>query len=306
MKKKLIAIAVLGLLLFSLFASKGSHPTRLLEASWNWGHILLFALLTYYMLNYWPWLNKKNTALQITGIFAVSLLFGVAIEIFQFIVKSGTPDIADVVRDLLGSALIIVFLIKIEKSQAIALLMRLAVLALLMNELLPVAYAGWDEYQAEKQFPLLDDFECTLELSRWGGISERRLSEKYSAHGNKSMEVVLSTNKYSGVSLNYFPQDWSAYDSLCFSVYNPDSRPLKMICRIHDALHPGMGYRYKDRFHKELKLAQGWNHLRIALKEVRQAPESRETDMRQIRNFALFATRLPQRHTIYLDHIYLK
>lgn len=306
MKKKILAVIIVALLLFSLLASKGCHPSRLLEASWNWGHILLFVLLTYFLLRYWPWLGRKNAGRQIITIIVVTFVLGFGIELAQSLIGSGTPDLDDIVRDFLGSVVAFLFIAQLKKAKILTVVLRLAVLVLLMNELLPVVYAGWDEYQAEKQFPVLGDFESSLELSRWSGESKRNLSEDHVVHGHKSLKVELTTARYSGISLNYFPENWSAFDSLHFNVYNPDPQPLKMTCRIHDAQHRSNGFRYKDRFHKEIKLIQGWNHIHIDLNEVCLAPESRGMNMRKIYNFALFATQLPESRVIYVDYMYMK
>ena len=74
-----------------------------------------------------------------------------------------------------------------------------------------------DEWMAEKQFPVLSDFENPLEVHRWVGDAKFDIDKTISLHGTSSLKVRLNTSKYSGVFLKYFPSDWQGYRALNYT-----------------------------------------------------------------------------------------
>ena len=84
-----------------------------------------------------------------------------------------------------------------------------------------------------------------FESDRWTGDAEKILIDHETArHGKSSLLVRLTTAQYSGVGLKYFSDDWRGYSSLQFSVFNPSSASLRIVCRIHDSLHFKNGGKY--------------------------------------------------------------
>ena len=120
------------------------------------------------------------------------------------------------------------------------------------------------------------------------------------------MKIVLHTTQYSGVALDYFPNDWRGYRYLAFSIYSPSEMPLELVCRIHDEGHYQNGGDYDDRFNRTLVLQHGWNDVKISLADVMNAPRGRKMDMRHIQNFGLFSVQLPQERVVYLDYLRLE
>ena len=305
MFKSILILTILILFFLSLFAGPGYHQTRSLEALWNLGHIVLFALLTYFLLEFWPWLQQQIQGRQLLFTFFITFILGVGIELTQAVLGSGTPDLGDVLRDFLGYTVLIGFNSKIRIKSGLRLILRTVLIILLVGELVPAGLFAMDECRARTQFPVLSDFESRLELSRWEGDAHRHLSRTYFRHGHKSLEIKLTTELYSGVSLVYLPSDWSGYKTLHFDIYNPDNQLLTMTCRIHDAQHVKNGQHYSDRFNKRFSLKTGWNEITMDLREVQSTPEGRTMDMKQIKNFAIFATRLQAERLIYLDYVFL-
>lgn len=305
-KKSALLFTIIVLFVVSVSASKGAHPSPLLQALWNWGHLLLFALVTCYALFFVSGMQNQSLYKQALIVFIITLVLGVGVELWQYVFQNGEPDVNDVIRDFLGSATVFLFIKSFKKKKRLAMVFRLLILVLLVREMLPVAYAASDEIQAYREFPLLADFESQLELSRWQGDAVRSLSRKHAFHSGNALRVELSTARYSSLSLEHFPGDWSAYEKLVFHIYNPDSLVLKLTCRIHDKQHEKNGYPYADRFHKEITLQPGWNPVQIDLQEVKLAPESREMNMHSIQNFMLFSSSLPKKRILYIDDIYLK
>ncbi len=304
-KKYSLALFIFILFSLSLFAGPGYHQTRSLESLWNLGHIMLFALLIYFLLEFWPWLQRQKQGRQILLVFLITLMLGVGIELTQAALGSGNPDLKDVVRDLLGGVLPPVFSARIRFRSGLRFGLKTILLLLIIVALLPTGLAALDEYRAQTRFPLLGDFESRLELTRWIGDADFRLSTTKVWHGRKSLKIRLTTERYSGVSLVYLPSDWSAYSTLHFHIYNPDSLPLTLTARIHDARHVKNGQPYSDRFNKRFTVHAGWNEIIMDLNEVKSAPRTRTMDMKKIKNFAVFATRLPASRVIYLDDVFL-
>jgi len=52
-------------------------------------------------------------------------------------------------------------------------------------------------------------------------------------------------------------------------------------------------------------VAPGWNHLRVPLQRVAQAPATRELDLAKVRNLGLFVSNLGRSGALYLDQVRL-
>jgi hypothetical protein len=89
-------------------------------------------------------------------------------------------------------------------------------------------------------------------------------------------------------------------------VFNPDTEPVRLTCKIHDHRHDVSGYRYHDRFNRSYLIQEGWNRIRVPLKDVEDAPSGRKMDLKQITGFHLFAVSLPAPRTLYLDTLTLE
>jgi hypothetical protein len=236
-----------------------------------------------------------------------TLLLAIASELLQSPFHR-SPEVADVARDLLGTCLALAFgpsaLCPQVRWARHAL--RAASLLALAAAVSPLAAASLDELVARRQFPVLGDFESSLELGRWGGSAARSLSTAVSRRGRRSLRVDLGTEHYSGIALNYFPGDWRGFRDLCFQMYVPGPATLALTCRVHDAHHRERGQTYGDRFNRRLHLTPGWNDVVISLDDVLRAPQGREMDLAQIEGFAIFAAALPRPRIFYLDNLRLE
>ena len=161
-------------------------------------------------------------------------------------------------------------------------------------------------FESLDEFPVLADFESPWETSRWGGDAEITRDRGFAQNGRYSLKIELNTTTYSGVSLNYFPSDWKGFKDLQFDLFNPSDKALNVTCRIHDALHAENELRYNDRFNRSYRLEPGWNAIRIPLADVAAAPRTRTMNLQAIRDFSIFAVRLSQPQTLYLDHVRLE
>jgi hypothetical protein len=129
-------------------------------------------------------------------------------------------------------------------------------------------------------------------------VSSPRLQGRYSA------KIILTTDEYSGVALQYFPGDWSGRKSLAFNVFNP-GQPISLHYRVHDYLHRGDTQPYDDRFNGKTILEHGWNEIVIPLKDIIEAPRGRKMDVTKIRGFGIFVMKQTERHVLFLDNVRL-
>jgi hypothetical protein len=281
------------------------YSSRSFTHLWDTGHIAYFALLTVLLLR-WRFVTEMSLAGQWIIILVITLLAGVSIEFMQH-GTARTPDIGDVLRDLTGSLIILVFGSASPELRPVSLRvsLRVAVLMLLLVQLWPVTTSLIDEAIARHQFPLLSDFETPFEIDRWTGSARLSVETMPSIAQTRLLKLSLTTDQYSGAALKYFDGDWTSASRLKFSLYNPDENPLQITCRIHDLQHTDGHEEYDDRFNRKYLLMHGWNHIEIDLDEVKRSPAHRSMDMSRIRGFGLFVTSLPAPRILYLDIVRL-
>ena len=294
------------LLIFPFFFLGGPayQGARSFQELWNLGHILffaIFAILVYYHLL--PGYLSSFTRICLSLISVIALGWG--IEVVQLGLGNRTVGWDDFFRDLAGAG--IVFFWRTggsEKSRIPRIVSKMTACIIAAICLFPLSAALVDGYRARQEFPLLSGFERRLELKRWKDAGRLRQvnypvrKEKYSA------EIRLTTDKYSGVSLFHFPEDWHEKKALAFSVYNPGS-PLELHFRVHDRSHTGENQLYQDRFNGTSVLAGGWNDIVIPMDAIRDAPAGRKMDLAHIRGFGLFVMEQPESRLLYLDDVRL-
>jgi hypothetical protein len=107
----------------------------------------------------------------------------------------------------------------------------------------------------------------------------------------------LRPGAYPGIGIVEPHPDWTGYRVLVITIVSDLRVPLPIAVRVHDAAHD---QRYEDRFNRALTVAPGINRFRIALDDIRRAPDGREMDMRRIRGVLLFAYQRTQPTYVYL------
>lgn len=310
MNQKLILLILIPVaaVLFVLFfiSGPGYHSSRSFQHFWDLGHVFFFVILTFIILSLWQPLIKKSFPGQCIRIVLIALILGAAIEILQYPFNR-TPDPGDMVRNFIGCGLALFFWAPSRKTipgKKLRIWQLLTAL-IFVASLIPLSIALTDEWMAKKQFPVLADFETPFEQYRWDGEATHCIDHIIAYHGKSSLKVQLETTEYSGVGLKYFPRDWRNYETLMFSVYNPESRPIKITCRVHDRQHAEGTQRYSDRFNQEFELDKGWSTFKISLEKIRNAPKTRQMDISQIYGLRIFATQLAEPRIIFIDDVRL-
>jgi hypothetical protein len=302
------AILLIGIPFF-FWGGPGYHGSRSFKAAWDLGHVLFFLLLSLWLHGR---LRKKKSAggssfRFFLSIFTVVFFIGLLVELLQALTSGRSPDMIDVLRNQLGCLMAFAFVIRPSffGDSGTLNLFRGLVLVLLAIAAWPLSRSLIDEYHAARQFPVLSDFETPFERSRWVHVDQLREESEIVRHGRKSVRVQLSTAKFSGIALFYFPRDWRGYQTLRCSVYNPQAAGLVLNSRIHDIHHKEHNMEFSDRFNQQFTLEHGWNDLVISLERVKNAPRGRSMNMERIEGFGLFVIQQPQAQLLYLDHVYL-
>ena len=293
---------------FFFLGGPGYYSSRSFQTAWDLGHILFFAIMSLWLQ---ALLQNKVAAWPSIRTFCALFLFvlfaGSLVEILQMFVDDRAPDFFDVLRNQLGCLLALAFFIRPPLLSGLRRrFLQLGVIVLMSAAIWPFARAVIDERQAANQFPRLSDFETPFERYRWVNIQQMREESAIVRHGGKAMRVQLSTAKYSGVTLFYFPGDWRGYQTLHWSVYNPQPAGFVLNCRVHDVHHKEHGSEFSDRFNQQFVVQQGWNDLAVSLERVKNAPKGRVMDMQHIEGFGLFVVQQASPMEIYLDHVYLE
>ncbi len=307
--KKNVLLTAIAIICFVLFFTGGFsyYAPRSYKHFWDLGHILFFSILTYLILVNWP--KGAETTFLTQGVFVsiITICLGSLIELFQ----TGpfrTSDLMDVARDIIGCLVAVAFCAPSRKTVSktgLKILQAISVILVLMA-FLPLIVAISDEIRARGQFPVLADFESRFEKGRWTGDADFSIDHHIHSHDKASLKVTLNTSKYSGVALKYFPGNWRDYQELQLSIYNPDSVPIKLTCRVHDRRHTRGIQLYEDRFNQSFAISTGWNLIRIPLSRVANAPLKRKMALNQIQGLGIFAVSLPGQRTIYIDDVRLE
>lgn len=282
------------------------YSPRSFKYGWGLGHIITFSLWSYLFFKLRFFEMKKISLRGFSTIVFFSALIGITIEFFQSLIGRES-SISDVIRDVEGTLLTLLFFspISIDISKTVKIVLQIGIVCTILFETKPFAVAAIDEITAKKQFPVLSSFETPFEASRWGRNNFKRTS-KFSKDGEYALEVPLLPGKYSGVSLNYFPENWSGYDFFLFSIMNPSPDAVWLTCRISDIDHHLKTEEiYEDRFNQRFKVNPGWNNFSISRYNILTAPTGRDMDLSKIKQVGFFATDVKEKAFVYIDNVKL-
>ena len=270
---------------------------------WGAGHLFCFSLWAYL---YVSCRSDQPFMRQLFEVAILTFVIGGLVELIQAgIGREATWQ--DLGNDLIGGLLGVVFFA--ESRKAISAwqlkLFQVPVVFMALWSLLPVGKVIVDDIIARQQFPLLSGFETSLEETRWGGGIRRKVHHDIYFSGRSSLQIKLTTQRYSGVGLKDFPTDWSGYRAVSLQVFNPDQQPLQLHFRIHDQDHRKHKNAYGDRYNASFELKPGWNQLQVSLDKVAHAPKKRLLDLTRIAGMGVFVGKLEQPRIIYLDDVRL-
>lgn len=302
----LLLVAVCVPLLFIDLDYFSDFP--LLLMCWNLGHILLFGLLTWLALRYWPASYTRTSAFKLQFLLLLALLIGAAVEGLQSMIGR-MASLDDIVKNITGVMVGFVVYRWRHDRLNLGLLAVLTVVALLLLiwEAKPILLNSYGHYLSWRDFPLLSDFEDPQQLRRWEGTATRAIVNDPNKEGNHWLKANFSRrDDWSTLNLRDFPRDWSQQQFLSFEVYNPSASSQKLHCKIYDHWHRLHGQLHNDRFNRVFILSPGLNHLLIAINDITHAPTERVLDIRRIEHAGFFMARGGKPVILYFDNLILK
>ncbi len=307
-KVKLLFHALIAFSLFSLLAllfigSPDYYDSRTVKEIWESGHFVLFFMIT---MGARQVLGSLSLKVFFVGSVAFGFLFGLATEVLQLLVGRSF-EWKDLINDLVGvfSALCLIYGIenktKIERIVAIFSFVFFSLIGI--SSLIVSIY---DDYIMTSQFPVLSNFETPFQLLRWDNAwAELSISKEIKHKGSNSMKVMFTPGKYPDITLNHFIHDWSNFQFIELSVFNPSEKSYELVFKIYDNYHSASQYEYSDRFNMEIKLEPGWNHLKHPLETVFQSPKNRFMNKTNIVSLSLFAIDVEESFVFYIDEVKL-
>ena len=273
---------------------------RLLPYLWNYGHIALFAAI------FWLIFSKSNIFAGrsiywtlVTTILPI-ILVSVAIELIQSI-NSREFSFLDIIRNCLGATIAIAFHSNSFSDNRTFSRSKLkySVVGVLIIFSYPLLINTADSINAYRSFPVLSDFESPFELTRWSG--NQLIVVDLDDNNNHVMGHTFTTDEYSNLTFESFPNNWTGYSKISFRIFNEGTTNHELILRIHDQHHRNSNWDYSDRFNQIINLASGWNNITIDLNLVRVRPMNREIDMSKIEKVIIFSHYLPVNTRLYFD-----
>lgn len=302
----LSAIISLLLLPFFFMAGPDYYSADSYKYFWNFGHPLFFSLANFALLSILSQRSSLNTHIQYLIAIAFTAFLGVTTELIQSSF-SRDPDLGDLSRNFLGLAVAIFWLSPQRQifTKATRYAGQAACLLALSFMLWKLATIYHTELKRQQRLPVLLNFEKREDREQVRAGDKTIINSDIFNEGQKSLKIHLNTGRYSGVSTRKLPSDWSHYQQLALSLYNPLELPVKLTLRIDDISHSRNPKGYSDRFNRRIELPQGWTHWRIPLAEIASAPRKRLLKINEISSVALFSSRLTKARYIYLDDVRL-
>jgi hypothetical protein len=152
---------------------------------------------------------------------------------------------------------------------------------------------------------ILFDFESDSELDRfhWKCHTLFSLSDEHATEGRKSLKMELFPSDYPGLTPKLTINDWRAYRTFSFSVYNNQQKEIPLTVRIDDSKdHPD----YPDRYNKTFNLVPGANTIVIPLNTLETSGTKRKLNLKSIYRSIIFIPGPHAKVVLYLDYLRLK
>ncbi|MDH5408658.1 MAG: VanZ family protein [Gammaproteobacteria bacterium] len=277
-----------------------------IEVSWNSGHVLYFFLFSYVLYKLIPSLNTLSMSRQYLYIGVVCLVIGACIELVQLFTHR-SASLNDLVYNLAGGMAAVTFL-----SPGLTGLKHRKNILIYIPVFMLLAYGLWgpigfviNSYLVNKNFPVINAFESSLEKQRWHGQATFDISTEKSSEGEFSFKIEFARGHYSSAKLRQMYADWVGYRKLLFDIYNNEDKSVQLIVSVYDSSDTNTKTNYANRFNRKLELQPGWNSINIELSEIKNGPKNRQLLMQDIAGMMFYAMRIKSPFTLYLDNIRL-
>lgn len=293
------------LLLFPFFFYGGppSFNGRLFQEAWNLGHLLFFGFMAFILHVQLTQIEKSSVRRSLIIMLVVIGCAG-AVEFIQFFLPGRYATMGDFLLGLAGGGGTLCLVYGLMNRNTLRIVFLLIGTSILSASLTPFALVVYDEFNAQRVFPALSDFESSLDVSRWSDECKVKRVKNPVRNGEYSLHIKIPPGRYPGISLLHFPQNWNQAKSLQFSVYNP-GEPLMLNFRVHDATHEQGQMSYHDRFNGKQQMEPGWNTVTIPAQDIMNAPTGRQMNLEEIKDFRVFLVNNNENKVLYFDDVKL-
>ena len=289
-------------LLFINFSPPAPPLPRFFNHLFNLAHIPLFTLITF---TCWQTLSRRFQPLRTTLLFCLTLtlFLGIVIELAQSY-SGRSASLSDLRLNLLGLTLFLAIGPgDLPYPSRARRLFGLTATIWLLIECRPLYLSVVDYRSLQDQPTLLSDFETHGQASRWSQGKRVLLNRD---PGGFALRVPLSTDTYTGSTLEYFNRNWSPYKSLQLDIYNGDQQPQQIQIKIRDSQAVIDGDLGSMRFDSQRLLKPGWNTFSIPIQKIAQAPQTRRMDLESIHALTLFQMNRTTPGFMLIDNVRLR
>jgi len=282
------------------FGSQQLTYFRLLPYLWNYGHIALFAAIFWLIFSKSNIFTGKSIYWTLLTTVLLIVIVSVPIELIQDI-NGREFSFLDIIRNCLGATIAIAFHPNSFSDNRTFSRSKLkySVVGVLIIFSYPLLINTADTINAYRSFPVLSDFESPFELTRWSG--NQLIVEDLDANNNHVLGNTFTTDEYSNLTFESFPNNWTGFSSISFRIFNEGPNDEILTLRIHDQDHRASNWDYHDRYNRDIKLIPGWNKISIDLNLVRMQPKKGNIDMSKVEKIILFSYKLKTNTRLYFD-----
>lgn len=280
-----------------------NYRWRLLKPLFDPAHALYFGAVAIALVHWQPALRTLSFWRQLIAITLIAGSAGAFIELAQA-PTSRSASLADIGRDLLGAlaALVCFSPRRADIGRLPRQTLTIFAVAALLLVCYPAARDLLDAAIAAARFPVLADFSTPFEADRWnrGVVVPSPAGDTSSA-----LCVQLTTERYSGATMDRLNGDWRGYRLLHLRLYNEGPAPLPVTLKVFDLRHAASQGDYHDRYNRVYQLAAGWNTVEVPLAEIERAPRRRAMDLRRIAELSIFTVDLDAPRRLCIDDVRL-
>jgi hypothetical protein len=285
MKKPAGVLLLAAIVIALLYPFSFSGDSLMSEAVWTFLHFPAMAAATWAMG--WVWPRARRDMATGLGVMVVAVP---ALELLQ----GGfgrDPALPDLLSGWMGVLAIAALMWIRGGSGWTAMLILLGIAAS------PVIAAALDRYDAQRDFPVLEDFRPSRSIRRW---DIRHAHAGIVLRDDVSMLALAlrGDGPYPGVFMRDVRGDWSGWKELWLDVELAGDQPLHGTLRIDDRRDPP----YADRFQQAITLVPGFNHVVIDLDGL-STGSGRVMRLDQIYTWGFFFAPADAGRTLYVRRV---
>jgi len=309
-------ISLLGLV-GGLFAVqvflKEPESTLLWNELFNSGHAPLYGVLSLVVLGLLDAIRPSwQRGRRYLEAFWITFFAGAIMELLQRF-GAREPQIADLLRNAAGIVALLAVAASFDRdllptgSRGRAkkrIVLWAGAFVALGLAFVPVIVAVGALVARDRAFPVVCGFDTVwerqlLRVSEDAEIAYRKPPDAW-RRGRDDLAgyVTFLAGRYPILTLNDPYPDWTGYDSLSFTVYSELSEPATVTLWVADDHHVAGDL---GSFRRRLEIKPGENRFDVPLADIRTKARNRELDLTRIHKAAIYASKVEQPFSLFLD-----